>query len=43
MPEHVLSLSYGKDSLVLEDEGFLKVGEVFHWKQLDEDPQFRLF
>lgn len=28
---------------LLEDEGFLKPGEVFHWKQLDEEPQFRLF
>lgn len=28
---------------LLEDEGFLKPDETFHWKQLDEEPQFRLF
>lgn len=28
---------------LLEDEGFLMPDETFHWKQLDEEPQFRLF
>lgn len=39
MSEHILSLSYGKDSL--EDEGIVNPIHPFRWAMLDGDVQLR--
>ena len=45
MSEHILSLSYGKDSLAclgaIEDEGIVNPIQPFRWAMLDGDVQLR--